>query len=286
MRGLLLLLVAGCASGHELFECPHWLGALCDPVCIMQHCGTVMKNCMSNQDCRSSLTHFMECASFHNRSNFTQQTSCMIPDNAQRDGVFNCMIEEHRCIKLPNGSSPVYPTCRDAEIKGDPEASLQQISSGGGEWYKVHSWRLGEPVECMDCQRLRFSLDGSDALRFNSTWWEADIKGKLWLVDVVATMSLDASRGPAKLFNTGEMFGLTYWEPYTIVKDGSLETEPFVFFYVCGGTLQGNYTTAFAIAKTPHLTPSLHTRLAGIAESIGLNDNDFCTVNNTCFDNK
>ena len=73
--------------------------------------------------------------------------------------------------------------------------------------WQVHSWRLGEPVECMDCQRLRFSLDGSDALRFNSTWWEADIKGKLWLVDVVATMSLDASRGPAKLFNTGHELG-------------------------------------------------------------------------------
>jgi len=82
------------------------------------------------------------------------------------------------------------------------------------------------------------------------------------------------------------MFGLTYWEPYTVVKDGSLDDEPFVFFYVCGGTLQGNYTTAFALAKTPWLTPSLHTRLSGIATSIGLHDSDFCTVNNTCFTNQ
>ena len=82
------------------------------------------------------------------------------------------------------------------------------------------------------------------------------------------------------------MFGLTYWEPYTLVKDGSHEKEPFMFFYVCGGTLQGNYTTAFALSKQPHLTPTLHSRLAEVATSIGIEDSQFCTVDNTCFDQR
>jgi len=118
---------------------------------------------------------------------------------------------------------------------------------------------------------------------FNSTWHQPDAEGKLHVVNVVAAMSPDPSRGVGKYFNTGEMFGLTYWEPYTIVKDATNEREPFVFFYVCGGTLQGNYTTAFALARTPTPSASLHARLATVAASIGLHQADFCQNDNTCF---
>ena len=51
---LALVLLFDNTFGHADFECPHWLGAICDPVCIMQHCGPVMKNCMRQPVSRAS----------------------------------------------------------------------------------------------------------------------------------------------------------------------------------------------------------------------------------------
>lgn len=239
-----------------------------------------MSQCFKNKSCRDSLVGTLTCMGTHPQTNFTAQTACMVPDEPLRDQAFNCMIEQHHCIVLPK-NNPHYPQCRDSAIKGDPQVNLQTI--GRGEWYKVHSWKLGEPIECMQCQKAVFHAQGTTGLVFNSTWHERNFKGELSPMNVVATMTTDPTRGPGKLFNTGEMFGLTYWEPYTIVKDGSREKEPFVLFYVCGGTLQGNYTTAFAVGRSPTLTPTLHTRLAGIIEGIGMKDSDFCQVDNSCF---
>ena len=188
-------------------------------------------------------------------------------------------LQKHRCIQLPK-NGPKYPACIDAKIAGDPASALSHLE---GDWYKVQGWKLGEPIECMPCQKARFAAAGSSAVSFNSTWHQPDDTGKLHLVDVVAHMQPDQARGPGKFYNTGEMFGLTYWEPYTIVKDASNESEPFVFFYVCGGTLQGNYTTAFALAKMPVPTTTLHARLASVAASVGLREADFCHVDNGCF---
>merc|ERR1712072_526047 len=262
------------------WACPQWLpNFACDPVCIVKNCHGILGDCGKDKGCRPALLDSMGCMSTHSKTNFSAQTACMVPDNKMRDEVFNCMIEQHKCIKVADKNSTRYPACRDTTVRGDANMSLAHMP---GEWYKVRSWRLGEPIECMSCQKAKFSLNGTDAVVFNSTWWEPDIKGELHEMNVVADMALDPHRGPGKLYNTGLMFGLTYWEPYTIVKDGSQEDEPFIFFYVCGGTLQGNYTTAFAVGKQPHLTPTLHKRLADIAAGIGLHDSDFCTVNNTC----
>jgi hypothetical protein len=53
---------------------------------------------------------------------------------------------------------------------------------------------------------------------------------------------------------------------------------------VCGGTMNGNYTTAFALAKTPYLGDVGRASLARDVASLGMNwTRDFCTVNNTCF---
>jgi len=283
LRVVLCLALAGFTLGNDLegFKCPAWL---CDPICMAKNCGTEFKSCFADKGCRSSFASTMTCINTHPKTNFTQQAECMVPDNAMRDGVFNCMIEKHRCMSLPNKSKPVYPKCRDKQVLGDKDLSLENISAGNGTWYKVHSWKLGEPVECMDCQTAQFSLGlSATAVVFNSSWLDLDVKGRQHPMNVISHMELDPSRGHGKLYNTGEMFGLSYWEPYTLVKDGSREAEPFLFFYVCGGTLQGNYTTAFALAKTPYLTPSLHTRLSGVVTSIGLQEKDFCIVNNSCF---
>ena len=53
----------------------------------------------------------------------------MVPDNAMRDDVFNCMIEKHKCIALPNATDPCasllleYPNRRVA--KSSVEVAVQ-----------------------------------------------------------------------------------------------------------------------------------------------------------------
>jgi hypothetical protein len=87
------------------------------------------------------------------------------------------------------------------------------------------------------------------------------------------------------MFNTGVMFGLTFWENYTVVSDKSQEdVDPYLLFYVCGGTMNGNYTTAFALAKTPYLGDVGRASLAKDVASMGMKwTPDFCTVDNSCF---
>ena len=96
-------------------------------------------------------------------------------------------------------------------------------------------------------------------------------------------MTLRPSGGAGALENSGSMFGLNYVEPYLVVKDASKEKEPYLFFYVCGGTLQGNYTTAFVLARSPSLSSSVETEVANVARSMGMKWSDFCINNNTCF---
>ena len=79
------------------------------------------------------------------------------------------------------------------------------------------------------------------------------------------------------------MFGLNYAEPYLVIKDASASSEPFLFFYVCGSTMQGNYTTAFVLGKTPTLGVEADKAASLVAEKFGLKWSDFCVNNNTCF---
>merc|ERR1711990_63458 len=93
----LLLLLSGTAAG---FECPKWLQAVCDPVCVATHCGAALAHCMAGEECRKSFTSTLSCMSGHNSSNITAQTACMVPDQTERDQLFNCMIEQHKCIQM------------------------------------------------------------------------------------------------------------------------------------------------------------------------------------------
>ena len=49
------------------------------------------------------------------------------------------------------------------------------------------------------------------------------------------------------------------------------------------GTLQGNYTTAFVLGRSPTVGAATQQRLAAEAKRIGLSWDDFCTVDNRCF---
>ena len=290
MLALLLLALVCHASA---LSCPTWLAPVCESSCVALHCVAPLEKCIADGTCRARLEAVGGCMKTGNVSTDPLfPNDCLAPDNALMDDFFYCAMEEHRCLNASTTAPPTYPACRDATVAADPSFALSHLA-GGGDWYKVHSWRLGEPVECMACQTARFTA--ADAgLTFASNWTMPDPAGRLWPMAATASLgprgndgssssSSSSSSSAGKLFNWGRMFGLTFWEPYTVVVDGTAEAEPFVFFYVCGGTLQGNYTTAFALARTPTASPALRVKIRGAAEKAGLSWSDFCTVDNSCF---
>ena len=141
-------------------------------------------------------------------------------------------------------------------------AKTHHLIIATGRRYKVKSWQKGEPIECQSCQNVTLSLNQSDStVAFRSTWLaqhcahplhpyrritvshaiiaasgrpsvsEATAcagNGSALKMNALAYMSPDPSRGVGKLFNSGVMLGLTFWEPYTVVYDGLAENEPFV----------------------------------------------------------
>ena len=273
-------------------KCPKWLNWACSAACLASHCSGELLTCMEDTVCRQSLMSVNSCMGSGNRSNPNFPDDCLTPDNAKRDAFLFCAIEQHRCMSAGNASiQPHYPKCREngPDLAGDSAFHMDHLY---GKWYKVYSWKLGEPVECMSCQSavMRSTLDSQGhtsegAIDFVSYWDSPDRLGKLWKMNASAVLThRNFSSGP-KLFNSGRMFGLTFWENYTVVRDASHEAvDPYVLFYVCGGTLNGNYTTAFAIAREPVLGSSGRMRLSKDVAAIGMNwTNDFCTVNNTCY---
>jgi FtsP/CotA-like multicopper oxidase with cupredoxin domain len=273
--------------------CPKWLGGVCNAVCIATGCGSELVSCMTDSACRNSLTSVNRCMKTGNASSPYFPDDCLTPDNVKRDNFLLCAIEKHRCMSP--GKSPTYPACRDSEapspLEGDASFKWSHLP---GKWFKVHSWRLGEPVECMPCQSVRLLGEGDDptvvpgTVTFDSYWNSPDVRGKWWNMSATAQLgprTWNASAPPAKMFNTGVMFGLTFWENYTVVSDKSQEdVDPYLLFYVCGGTMNGNYTTAFALAKTPYLGDVGRASLAKDVASMGMKwTPDFCTVDNSCF---
>jgi hypothetical protein len=78
------------------------------------------------------------------------------------------------------------------------------------------------------------------------------------------------------------MFGIGYKENYTVVHDGSADTEPFMVLYACGATKQGDYVSGLILAKTPSISAALQDKLAKILTASGFDAADWCDVDNSC----
>eukprot|EP00936_MAST-01D_sp_MAST-1D-sp1_P002894 g2894.t1 len=283
MRTVLSLLAGFVAA----FECPTWLTPICSSECIATHCMAQLGSCILDAACRSRLKNMGTCMKSNQTVDPLYPYDCLVPNNDKVNDFLGCAMEQHPCVNASSTPAPVYPACRDGVIAGDAEFRLENLE---GTWYKVHAWKLGEPIECQPCQNVTFSLDGASNPRqttFYSHWMMPDFTGAMYNMSAIATMMPRGDDLPqSKLFNTGRMSGLSFHEPYTVVAQQTEEAgelEPFIFFYVCGGTLQGNYTTAFVLGRSPTVGAATQQRLAAEAKRIGLSWDDFCTVDNRCF---
>jgi len=275
--------------------CPEWLGFICHAWECATSCVAELKACISDATCKASLMEAVKCSAELQREgkSANDQLACFVPVNTLRDNVFFCLLDEHSCIH-PGKDNTTYPACRDSELVGDASYKPSHII---GDWWKVSAWTQGEMYECRPCGRVTFSPyrtlpwpvkepeDTSDYAIIASSWYEKDAKGKSWVVNETSLFGPRPShRGfPEKQNHRGVMYGLSYLENFTILHDGSGESEPFLFFYGCGSTIQGAYVTGFVMAKTPGASPQLKSRIAEVARKNGFNAQDsWCEVDNTC----
>ena len=185
------------------FTCPKELVYLCESLCITKNCLPSLSRCLKDATCRGSLASFTSCYAGNNGSDAMWPYDCMVPNNEMRNDFFFCATDAHPCIP-PTPSPVTYPKCDDT-IAGDPAFELSRIA---GEWYKVAGWKLGEQVECMDCQHIRMTEGGHGSkveMAFHSNWTSPDKNGKVWPMTALANLVDDSARGAGKLFNSGRM---------------------------------------------------------------------------------
>ena len=279
------LLFCPSTSVNELIQCPKWLQPVCTSSCVVKNCLTPLFACIKDPVCSSNLKKMGPCMATLKPTDPLYPYKCMVPDNEKRDSFLHCVIQEHKCAPIARNDTR-YPKCRmskimpNGNIGGDKNFKMEDLK---GVWYKVRAWKLGEPFECEGCQRARFFNNNGTNVDFQSNWTMSDVDDKPTLMSVISDMSIRKDGGVGALYNSGTMFGMDYMEPYMVVKDASAQQEPFLFLYVCGSTMQGNYTTAFVLAQKPTLSAAASNEVAKIAQSIGLDYNDFCVNNNTCF---
>lgn len=82
----------------------------------------------------------------------------------------------------------------------------------------------------------------------------------------------------------GEMFGLKFWENWYIIGQNDPGQDEFKFIYYNGKTRQNTYDGAFIYSRTRTLTPATMEKVYKIAQDAGMNPNQFCKIQNSCFD--
>ncbi|KAL7539949.1 hypothetical protein ACHAWF_006553 [Thalassiosira exigua] len=82
----------------------------------------------------------------------------------------------------------------------------------------------------------------------------------------------------------GEMFGLKFWENWYVLGQNDPDQPEFKFVYYNGKTRQNTYDGAFVYSRTRDMSPSAMEKVYKIASEAGMNPDQFCKIQNGCFD--
>jgi len=290
------------ASEIAGFPCPGFLKPICEiatSVKCVASCIPRLKDCIKDKECVDNLQNMWTCMAEMKKKNASADESqaCLVPDNKKRSGFVYCLMDDPGCVKVPVPPS-TYPACQDKQLAGDSRFELPSVV---GDWYKVKGWKKGEIVECLPCQEVKFwNYDPANPLEWPSpkpptgtennymvifsSWNEADSKGKFWPMNQSSLWGPRPGHEgfPGKEYSLGTMFGLGYSENWTVMHDGSKFSEPFIVFYACGVTKQGEYVSGLIIAKTPSISTALQRKIADILSTNGFDPSDWCDIDNSC----
>ncbi len=77
-----------------------------------------------------------------------------------------------------------------------------------------------------------------------------------------------------------------FWENWYILGQNEPNEEEFKFVYYNGKTRQNTYDGAFIYSRTRHLSPATMEKVWKIAKDAGMNPEQFCKIQNSCFDDE
>jgi len=77
---------------------------------------------------------------------------------------------------------------------------------------------------------------------------------------------------------------IEFWENWYVIGENDPGQEEFKFIYYNGKTRQNTYNGAFIYSRTKEMSPANLEKVYSIAENAGLKPQNFCKIQNGCFD--
>jgi len=247
-------------------------------------CAAAADKCVKTGDCRRGMTCTAKCLGDN-----ACITGCFAKyGNEPMNDLLECSIEKHACIKvaiLPPGpdtatAAPAPPLAPVADFK---PRSLE------GTWYKVMGWN--NRYDCFDCQRNSFAAAGPNQLKVDvefsmprpgapPTAYPLRLSEKLVFDGKQAPADLLAGTAKRHARTEGHMFGLTFWENWSVIGQNRPGEPEFKFVHYSGRTSQNTYEGAFVYAREPRLPPAAKASVYAIARAADMRPADFCAVRN------
>lgn len=252
-------------------------------------CGAAAQNCVKTGDCRKGMTCTAKCLGDN-----ACITGCFAKyGNEPMNELLECSIERHECIKiaiLPPGpdtaeSAPAPPATPVANFE---PASLE------GSWYKVMGWN--SRYDCFDCQKNSFTANARD-----KNAMDVDVEFAMprpargatpsgeYPLKLSEKLVFDKKQAPSAVLSSkrhastqGRMFGLTFWENWSVIGQNAKDEPEFKFVHYSGRTSQNTYEGAFVYAREPTLPPAAKASVYAIARNAGMEPSTFCAVRNDC----
>lgn len=252
-------------------------------------CGDAAQKCLETGDCLKGMTCTAKCLGDN-----ACITGCFAKfGNAPMNELLECSIERHSCIKIA-----ILPPGPDllADAPAPPSTPVADFAPKTleGSWYKVMGWN--NRYDCFDCQRNSFTADSGDAnamkvdVEFSMprpprtaggapSQYPLRLSEKL-VFDQRAPPSTLLDRPQRQASTRGKMFGLTFWENWSVLGESAADEPEFKFVHYSGRTSQNTYEGAFVYAREPELPEGAKKHVYSIARAAGMEPKTFCAVRN------
>lgn len=251
--------------------------------CMTSSCKLATTGCLESSDCRKGMTCTAKCLGDN-----ACITGCFAKyGNAAMNELLECSVERHGCIKiaiLPGGAD----AAADAPAPPVPLPAFDPARLEG-TWYKVLGWN--SRYDCFDCQKNSFQKHGDKAFDVDVEFSMPrpprtlfDSRPANYPLHLTENLVFDDTRPHQRRHasTVGHMFGLTFWENWSVLGQNPPNEPDWTFVYYTGKTTQNTYEGAFVYARQPQLPPAARDSVFALARKAGLDPTTFCAVRNDC----
>lgn len=269
--------------------------SLIDTECLASRCEVAATSCLESNGCRKGMTCIAKCLGDN-----ACITGCFAKyGNNQMNGLLDCSVEKHGCVKiaiLPPGPYESAPPPPVKPIEAFEPASMK------GTWYKVLGWN--SRYDCFDCQKNSFSSSMTGRRHFDvdvefamprpgKSTTSAALSYPLKLEENMVfdddhSFVFENGKLVRHASTVGHLFGLTFWENWSVIGQNQPGEDEWKFVYYTGKTTQNTYEGAFVYARQPELPKSVRKDVYAIAAQAGIDPSSFCLIRNdrrTCNNN-